>query len=207
MRDDQVSVLGAESAAEWGEMVPALCAKVGVGCALSGDGYGPSDHSPFYAAGVPVLHFFTGPHGDYHKPTDDAERINAAGGAKVAELVAEVATALAQKPERLTYKNLPSPAPRGDVRSFGASLGTVPDYAGDGRPGVLLAGVRAGGPAEEAGLKRGDLIVELAGKPVRDIHDLMYVLQRSKPGETVTVVVEREGAKVPLKVTFGTSKR
>jgi S1-C subfamily serine protease len=114
---------------------------------------------------------------------------------------------LAQKPERLAYKHLPSPTPRGDARSFGASLGTVPDYAGDGRPGLLLAGVRAGGPAEEAGLKRGDLIVELAGTPIRDIHDLMYVLQRSKPGETVKVVVERDGAKVEMKVTFGTARR
>jgi Tol biopolymer transport system component len=207
MRDDQVTVLGAESGAEWQDLVPQLCVRAGVGCTLSGDGYGPSDHSAFYAAGVPVLHFFTGAHSDYHKPTDDTGRINAAGGAKVAELVATVASDLARRPERLTYKSLPSPAPRGDARSFGASLGTVPDYAGDGRPGVLLAGVRAGGAAESAGLKRGDLLVELAGKPIRDIHDLMFVLQRSKPGETVTVVVEREGSKVSLQVTFGKSTR
>jgi len=200
-------VLGAESAAEWKEIVPAACDREGVACALSGDGYGPSDHSPFYAAGVPVLHFFTGAHGDYHKPSDDADKINAGGGARIAALVADLALAIDAHPERPTYKSVAAPAPRGDVRSYGASLGTVPDYAGDGRPGVLLAGVRAGGPAEQAGLRRGDLLVELGGKTVRDIHDFMYVLERAKPGEMTTAVVVRDGKRVSLAVTYGGSKR
>jgi S1-C subfamily serine protease len=114
---------------------------------------------------------------------------------------------IADEPKRPTYKNAPAPAPRGDARSFGASLGTVPDYAGDGRAGVLLAGVRPGSAAEKGGLQRGDLLVELAGKPVGDINDLMYVLQRAKPGETATAVVERDGKKVSLEVTFGSGRR
>ncbi len=133
---------------------------------LGGDGYGPSDHYPFYAAGVPVLHFFTGTHEDYHKPTDDADKVNAEGGARIAGLVA--ATCAESSPagaERLAYKSVPAPAPQGDARSYGASLGTVPDYAGDGRPGVLLSGVRPGGAAEKAGIRRGDLLVELARRP------------------------------------------
>lgn len=207
LRGNQVSVLGGESAEEWKEIVPALCEKDLLSCSLSGDGYGPSDHSPFYAAGVPVLHFFTGAHEDYHRPSDDADKINAAGGAQIAGLVADVALAVADRPQRPTYRSAPAPAPRGDSRSFGASLGTVPDYAGDGRPGVLLAGVRPGSAAEKAGLLRGDLLVELAGKAVRDINDFMYVLQRSKPGETTTAVVERDGQRVTVEVTFGTSRR
>ncbi len=151
LRGNQISVLGGESAEEWKEIVPAVCERDLVRCALSGDGYGPSDHSPFYAAGVPVLHFFTGPHEDYHKPSDDADKINAAGGARVAALVADLAVDIAGRPGRPTYKSAPAPAPQGDVRSYGASLGTIPDYAGDGRPGVLLAGVRAGSPAEQGG--------------------------------------------------------
>ncbi len=207
LRGNEVTVLGAESAAEWKQIVPPACEREGVACALSGDGYGPSDHSPFYAAGVPVLHFFTGTHGDYHKPSDDADKINAGGGAKVAALVADLALAIDSRPERPTYRSVAAPAPRGDVRSYGASLGTVPDYAGDGRPGVLLAGVRAGGPAEAAGLRRGDLLVELGGQAVRDIHDFMYVLERAKPGEKTTAVVVRNGQKVSLDVTYGGSKR
>jgi Tol biopolymer transport system component len=203
LRGNQVAVLGGESAAEWKEIVPPVCERDGVLCALSGDGYGPSDHSPFYAAGVPVLHFFTGPHEDYHKPSDDADKINAAGGARVALLVSDLATEIAGRSGRPTYKSAPAPAPQGDVRSYGASLGTIPDYAGDGRPGVLLAGVRAGSPAEQGGLRRGDLLVGLSGKEIRDIHDFMYVLQRAKPGEKATAVVVRDGQKVSLDVTFG----
>jgi S1-C subfamily serine protease len=155
---------------------------------------------------VPVLHFFTGVHEDYHKPTDDADKINAEGGVRVASLVASVAEELAERPARLAYKNLPAPMPQGDARSLGASLGTVPDYAGDGRPGVLLSGVRAGSPAEAAGIQRGDLLVELAGTEIRDINDFMYVLRRAKPGEKATVVVLRGSERVALGVTFGASR-
>ena len=207
LRGNQVTILGGESAEEWKELVPPVCERDLVACSLSGDGYGPSDHSPFYAAGVPVLHFFTGPHEDYHKPSDDADKINAAGGARIAALVADVAEEIADRPQRPTYKSAPAPTPQGDVRSYGASLGTVPDYAGDGRPGVLLAGVRPGSAAEKGGLQRGDLLVELSGKEIRDIHDFMYVLQRAKPGETTTAVVVRDGQRVPLEVTFGSSSR
>lgn len=207
LRGNQVAVLGGESAAEWQEIVPPACERERLDCTLSGDGYGPSDHSPFYAAGVPVLHFFTGPHEDYHKPSDDADRINAGGGARVAALVADLAADIADRPGRPTYKSVAAPAPQGDVRSYGASLGTIPDYAGDGRPGVLLAGVRTGSPAEQAGIRRGDLLVELSGKAIRDIHDFMYVLQRAKPGEKATAVVVRDGQKVSLDVTFGSSRR
>ncbi len=70
LRDNKLSVFGSESAEEWGPLITSACEKARIECASSGDGYGPSDHSPFYAAGVPVLHFFTGAHADYHKPSD-----------------------------------------------------------------------------------------------------------------------------------------
>ncbi len=209
LRRNRVAVLGSDSAAEWQEMVPPACARLGLGCDLGGDGYGPSDQTPFYAAGVPVLHLFTGTHEDYHKPSDDPEKINAAGGARVGALAAELAIAAAGRAERLTYVTAAAPPPSGDARSYGASLGTVPDYAGpaDGRPGVLLAGVRPGGPAEQAGMRRGDLLVELAGRAVRDIHDLMFALRAAKPGESAVAVVERDGQRVELAVVFGRSTR
>jgi Tol biopolymer transport system component len=206
LRDNALSVLGSESAAEWNALVPPLCQSAGLACSLGGDGFGASDQSSFYAAGVPVLHFFTGVHEDYHKPSDDADKINAEGGAEVAGLVADVAAALAGRPERLSYKVGPAAPPQGDLRASGASLGTVPDYAGDGRPGVLLAGVRSGSPAEKGGLQRGDLLVELAGTPIREIHDLMFVLRRAKPGEKATAVVERAGARLSLPITFEASR-
>lgn len=206
LRDRKLSVLGGDSAAEWKELVGPVCERAGLVCTTEGDGYGASDHSPFYATGVPVLHFFTGVHSDYHKTTDDLDKVEFAGGAQVAGVVADVALSLAGRPERLAYKSVPAPQTQGDPRSSGASLGTVPDYAGDGRAGVLLAGVRPGSPAEKGGLQRGDLLVELAGSPVRDIHDLMYVLRRAKAGETATAVVDRGGRRVELQVTFEASK-
>ena len=84
-------------------------------------------------------------------------------------------------------------------------MGTIPDYAGpeDGRPGVLLAGVRADSPAEKGGMQRGDLLIGLAGREIRDINDFMFILQSARPGETATAVVERDGKRVELEITFG----
>ena len=208
LRGNRVSILGGDSAEEWQDIVQPLCDDLKVGCQLGGDGYGPSDQTPFYAAGVPVLHLFTGAHDDYHKPSDDVEFINAGGGAQIAKLVANVAATLTSV-DGLTYKESEAPAPQGDVRGYGASLGTIPDYTGapDSKTGMLLAGVRAGGPADLAGLQRGDRVVELLGHEIRDIYDLMYVLREARPGQTGNVVVERGDERTEVSVTFGTSTR
>ena len=203
---NRLTVLGGDSAEEWGELVPPACAAAGIGCALGGDGYGPSDQTPFYAAGVPVLHFFTGAHEDYHKPTDDSGAINAIGGARIAALVADLAGTVAGRQEAPTYRSVPAPAPQGDSRSYGAYLGTIPDYAGpvEGGKGVLLAGVRDGSPAQVAGLRRGDRLVALAGSEIGDIHDFVFILRGSRPGERVSAVVIRDDERLTLSVTFGT---
>ncbi len=209
MRENQLSVLGGESAVEWRAIVEPACGEAAIECGISGDGYGPSDHAPFFAAGVPVIHLFTGSHSDYHKPSDDADKINSIGGTRIAHLAAAIALAAATWPEPLTYVSAPAPAPSGDVRAFGASLGTIPDYAGpeDGRPGVLLAGVRADSPAEKGGLQRGDLLIGLAGRDIRDINDFMFILQSAKPGEAATAIVERDGERVELEIVFGQRRR
>jgi hypothetical protein len=209
LRENRLALLGGESAEEWKELMAPLCKARRVGCTAGGDGYGPSDHMPFFAAGVPVLHFFTGAQPQYHKPADDAGLINGAGLAQIAGLVADTALTVAARPQKLTLKAAPAQTPQGDVRSFGASLGTVPDYAGPpaGKTGVLLAGVRPGSPAEKAGMQRGDLLVQIGKHEIRTIEDFMFVLRKSRPGEKTTVVVEREGKRVTLEVTFGESKR
>ena len=208
LRNNRVSILGGDSAEEWDALIQPHCDALRIGCKLGGDGYGPSDQTPFYAAGVPVLHFFTGAHDNYHRPSDDVVYLNASGGARIAHLVADIALDLTAT-EGLTYKESEAPEPQGDSRSYGASLGTIPDYTGapDNRLGMLLAGVRAGGPADLAGLERGDRIIELAGREVRDIYDLMYVLRDAKPGEEATFVAERGDKRIEGSVTFGTSTR
>ena len=204
LRENRVAVLGSDSADEWKALVEVACAASRVDCAPSGDGFGPSDQTPFYAARVPVVHFFTGSHSDYHKPSDTADKINAAGAAQIAHVVADLATAVADRDVKLTLRQMPLPPPRGDVRSFHASLGTIPDYGGppEGKKGVLLAGVRPGGPADKGGLRRGDILIRLGTHALGDVEDLMYALNASKPGETVTAVVLRDGKEVKLEVTF-----
>jgi Tol biopolymer transport system component len=203
LRDNQLTVLGAKTATEWPALVTAACEREHLQCALGSDGYGPSDQTSFYAAGVPVLHFFSGSHSDYHKPSDSADRINAGGAAQIAKLVADVAQAVTDLPTPLGYQQVQPEAPRGDVRSFNASLGTIPDYAGptDGG-GVLLSGVRPGSAAEKAGMRRGDTLVGLGKAEIKSVHDFMFILNGSKPGQTVTARVKRDGKVIELPVTF-----
>ena len=205
LRGNSLQVLGSDSAREWPELVQRACTTARVLCKIGGDGYGPSDHMPFYTAGLPVLHFFTGAHSDYHKPSDVAALLNDGGMAQVARIVAEVA----RTTPALTYQKSSAPMGRGDARSFNASLGTVPDYSGPppGTKGVLLSDVRPGGGAALAGMRRGDIIVKLGKFDIASVEDLMFVLMRAKPGETVTAVVLREGKPITLEATFQAGRR
>ncbi len=203
MRGNQLTVLGAKTAKEWQSLVGAACDRARIDCALSGDGYGPSDQTSFYAAGVPVLHFFSGSHVDYHKPSDTADRINAAGAGQIATLVGDVAKTVTELPSPLTFQAVSPEAPKGDLRSFNASLGTIPDYAGPAEGGgVLLSGVRPGSAAEKAGLRRGDTVIGLGKTELKSLHDFMFVLNGAKPGQTMTAKVRREGKVLELPVTF-----
>jgi hypothetical protein len=205
MRENRLQVLGAETAREWPDLVGAACDAARVRCALSGDGYGPSDQINFYTAGVPVVHLFTGTHSDYHKPSDTADKVNAAGAAQVGAICTQVAVLASRREAPLTYNaGIEGPVAHGDMRSFNASLGTIPDYGGPGpgKKGVLLAGVRPGGAAEKGGMRKGDVLVRLAGSEIASVEDFMFVLTSRKPGETVQAVVVRDGKEVELEVTF-----
>ena len=191
-------------------MIASACNANRVSCAPSGDGYGPSDQINFFSAGVPVLHFFTGTHSDYHKPSDTADKVNAAGAMQTGKICAGVALAASQREAPLTFKaDAEGPAPHGDMRSFNASLGTIPDYGGPGpgKKGVLLAGVRPGGAADKGGMRKGDVLIRLGKSEIASVEDLMFVLNGSKPGETVSAVVLREGKETRLEVTFQESQR
>jgi hypothetical protein len=202
LTQNTLSVLGAESADEWKPLLTPFCAQTQLDCRLGGSGYGSSDHSSFYAAGVPVVHFFTGTHSDYHKPSDQASKINAAGVAQIAELTALFLEQEAQ-PGPLAYRSLPAEASGGDRRSFNASLGTIPDYAGPpDQKGVLLSGVRPGSGAELAGMQRGDVLIQLGNHAVDSVQDLMFCLSSAKPNETVKAAVLRDGKRVEMKVTY-----
>lgn len=203
LRDNKLTVLGASTAKEWTDLVSQACDRERIECSLSADGYGPSDQTSFYGAGIPVLHFFSGSHTDYHKPSDTADKINSAGAAQIAKLVTDVAQVVTDLPAALTVQQVQPEAPKGDTRSFNASLGTIPDYAGptDGS-GVLLSGVRPGSAAEKAGMRRGDTLVALGKTEIKSLHDFMFVLNGAKPGQTINARVKRDGKLIDLSVTF-----
>ena len=135
--------------------------------------------------------------------------MNAAGAAAVGRFASHVLLAVAGMPGLKVEADPAGPSPRGDRRSFNASLGTIPNYVGpgDGKKGVLLDGVRPGGAAEKAGLQRGDILVKLGAHEVGSVEDLMFVLNASKPGETVPATVVREGRELVVEVTFQESAR
>ncbi|MBL0218659.1 MAG: M28 family peptidase [Myxococcales bacterium] len=205
MRMNQLHVNGGDSAKEWKDLVGPACKAARVDCTISGSGYGPSDHMPFYVAGAPVLFLFSGNHLDYHTATDDAVKINAAGGARIAMIATDVALATANT-KTLTYvKAPPEPMGTGDVRRRGASLGTVPSYSEDPNlpKGVLLTDVIPDGAAAKAGLKGGDLIVQIGTTEIANVNDLMYVLETAKPGTATTITFVRNGKTEKVDATFG----
>ena len=209
MRMGQLHVAGGDSATEWKDMVAPACRAAGVVCTIGGSGYGPSDHMPFYVAGVPVLFFFTGNHLDYHTATDDSGKINAVGGAKVVQIATATALATANV-AALTYVKAPPELLRGgDQRRRGASLGTVPSYSEEpNQPkGVLLSDVVPDGAAAKAGLKGGDLIIQIGTTEIGSVSDLMYVLTNAKPSQTTTITYVRGGKTDKVEATFGVPGR
>jgi hypothetical protein len=165
---------------------------------LTEDGYGPSDHSSFYAKQVPVLFLWTGTHDDYHKPSDTADKINYADEARIVSLVAHITSAL-DAGARPTYTVAKSES-TGRSMGFRVYLGTIPNYA-DSNDGLLLDGVRDDSPASKAGLKAGDRIVKLAGRDVHNVYDYTYALGEMKAGEEYEVELLRGGERLKLKLT------
>ncbi len=163
---------------------------------------GRSDHASFIAAGVPGLHLFTGAHVDYHKPSDDADKLNAAGMADVTAYAAKLVRALADLPTKPVYVKPKAPEKTSSTGGFGAYLGTIPSYGSDSG-GVKLSGVGAGSPAEKVGIKGGDTLVKLGDVDIDNIQDFTSALRMHKPGDALDVVVLRETERLTFKVILG----
>lgn len=203
MRDDTLQVFGADTAAQWPDLLAGACDAARINCArATGGGFGATDHAPFHEAGIPVLHLFTGVHGDYDKPTDTVDKLNAAGMAQVAIAAEHLARDVTDL-EHLDVQRTIAPI-EGDVRAFGTTLGTYPDPKGPpkGQIGMLLSGVRKGGPADQAGLRGGDVLVRLGGHVIGGIEDVMFVLTGTKPGQHIKAVVLRDGKEITADVVL-----
>jgi hypothetical protein len=203
MKDDRLIVFGVATSPELPGIVSEANAPVGLRIAAQGDGDGPSDHASFYLKNLPVLHFFTDSHEDYHKVGDTPDKINAAGEARVVAVAERVLRAIGDRPNRLTFVRAPTTAKSVSGNGSNVYLGSIPDMSGSEIPGLRLSGVSAGSPAEVGGLKTGDVIVEFAGKPVKDLYEYSDALYSHKPGDEVDIVVLRNGERVTLRVKLG----
>ena len=163
---------------------------------LNEDGFGPSDHSSFYAKQIPVLFFWTGSHEDYHKPSDTADKINYADEVRILGLVTRIVYDIDTSDKRPVYAVAKSES-TGRAGGFRVYLGTIPNYA-DSSDGLLLDGVRDDSPAAKAGLKAGDKIVKLAGHDVRNVYDYTYALGEMKAGQEYEVELMRGGQRIKL---------
>jgi Tol biopolymer transport system component len=205
MRDNKLIVFGSDSAPEWKDAIEHATELAKVSVTASGDGYGPSDQTSFYAKQIPVLHLFTGAHERYHTPADVADAVNYEGIAKSVDFATSIMMHLAAGRVTPQYARATSaPAMEGDSRGYGAYLGTVPDYSAMDATtgGVLLSDVRPGSPAEKAGIAGGDRIVDIGGTRIENLYDMTYALQDHKPGDTVGVKVMRKGEPVQLRATL-----
>lgn len=209
IREKKVVAFGAATGKEFRELLDAANAEK-LAVSASGDGYGPSDQTVFYAKDIPVLHFFTGAHGDYHRTTDDAEKIDAEGLAQVARLVRATALAIANRETRITF--VPSSQiavargpTGGGTGGYGAYFGSVPDFTESEEPGVAITGTRAGSPADKAGLTGGDRIVKFGEVDVKNLYDLTFALRKYKPGDEVEVSFVRGSETKTVRVVL--SKR
>jgi hypothetical protein len=193
LQEDKLYVFGVDTGKEFREALEAANRHTALQLRFSGDGYGPSDHNPFYAKDRSVLSFFTGPHEDYHRPSDTPDKINASGMERVVRVIAGVLRELADRPAPVTFaRAAPSSPPRsrGSGAGYGPYFGMIPEF-GQEQDGVKLGGVRAGSPAEKAGLQTGDLIVQFDGKVVKNLEDFIFVLRGKRAGDRVEVVYWR----------------
>ena len=203
MRSARLLALGAATAKEFPALLDSLNSPPRFDLRASGDGWGPSDHAVFFATRRPVLHFFTDLHDDYHRSTDDWDKLNVSGIAQVAQFVADLGWTLANRPGPLTFVDAPRPqATGGGGSGYGAYLGTIPDMSGS-PGGVRITGVRAGSPAEQAGLKAGDIITAIGSKQVANLFDMTEALRSHQAGDTVVIVTKRDGAERRLTAVLG----
>ena len=197
--ENSLTIIGSGTASMWKELLNQKNS-YGFKLGMSDGGSGGSDHQAFSNKNIPVLFFFTGTHSDYHKSTDDAERINFEGEAKVANYVFDIALSLDKLDKRPVYVKVEEPAARaGGGGRTRVSVGTVPEFGYNGN-GYKLSGTTEGSPAAKAGMKAGDIIIKFGPKTVGNIYDFMYAVQDYKAGDKVDIVALRDGKEMTFNV-------
>jgi len=201
MQDNRLTVQATGTSPAWPKVLEQVNIGAGFDLQIQEDPYQPTDVATFNAASVPCLSFFTGTHTDYHKPSDTADKIDYEDLDRVADFGAAIVRRIADNGAAPQFtkveQQLQGGGGRAGVRVF---TGTIPDYGGDVK-GLLLSGVIGGGPAEQAGLRKGDVIVEIAGQSIANIYDYTYALDVLKIGQPAKVVYLRDGKRVETMLT------
>jgi hypothetical protein len=207
LREDRLVVFGCGTAGVFEPMLDGINRIFGFRLAKNREGVGAGDHQSFFERGVPVLHLFTDAHLDYHQPTDDADKVEFDGLARVTEFAAEIASYLSDEsvvPEFIPAgaEKIHAPAQGGRRR---VSLGTIPDFAQESG-GYLVSGIVPGSPAESAGLRPGDVIVAIDGSPIDNLYDYTAVLKSHEPGDRLRVEIVRDGKRQAFDVTLASRR-
>jgi len=200
LRDNKLLVQGIGSSTNWTRLIEKRNVAAGFNLTLQEDPYLPTDVTTFYAKQVPVLSFFTGSHDEYHRPADKPDTLNYDGLERITKLAHGLALDLAQLPAPLAYAKVERKDSGGSRDNLRAYLGTIPDYATE-VSGVKISGTRPASPADKAGLKGGDVIVEFNGQKIANIYDYTYAMDAVKIGQPVKVIVLRDGKRVELTAT------
>jgi len=198
-QEKKLAVYGTGTSPSWSAVLTKIAESNGVKMIAKESGIGPSDHTSFYLEDEPVLHFFTGQHDDYHKPTDDADKINYEGMKTVQKFIEDVIASVndAGKLEFTKTKDEDSrKAPK-----YSVTLGVIPDYMFEG-PGMLLGGVKEDRPAQKAGMQKGDIIMKIDDLDITDMMAYMKALGMYKKGDTSKVLVKRAEEEITFDVTW-----
>ncbi len=201
MGENGITVGGTGTSPKFESLLNETNTNYGLNLKFSPEGYGPSDHASFYKEDIPVLFFFTGTHEDYHKPSDDWDQINPDAEKLIADFITDLIIRLDDLPQRPEFAVAGPKEPQATRRQFKVTFGIIPAY-GSQVQGVEIDGVRSDGPAERSGIMKGDIIIAIDGKEIKDIYDYMYRLGDLKPGQTVGVDVRRDKTIEHFKVTL-----
>lgn len=196
--ENKVMAYGVGTSEEAKDIINSLTDNAGLEFSFIDDGYGPSDHANFYAEDIPVIFLSTGAHQDYHTPFDNVRSINFPGQKKVADFAYKLIETVESRNQSLTYKEAGPKMRARHGQRFKVTLGIMPDFSSNENDGLGVGGVREGGPAHIGGMKKGDRIVAMNGKPVTNIYDYMHRLKKLESGQTITVDLVRDGKKVVL---------
>jgi hypothetical protein len=206
MRENKLTLQATGTSPVWGRIIEQANVAAGFDLSIQQDPYQPTDVASFNLAGVPSLNFFTGTHTDYHRPSDTADKIAFEDLDRIVAFGAAIVRRIGNTDEAPLFTKVDqkreSGAGRAGVRVF---TGTIPDYSTEVK-GLLLSGVIGGGPAEQAGLQKGDIVVEIAGQTITNIYDYTYALELLKIGEPAKVVYLRSGERKETTLTPGGRK-